>query len=154
MIKATIYIERFGWLVHAYFHKTGYDVDEIMMHLWDLGCDGETAKRAYENLQSDSLNLGLCYSNYRHQESIFVVGKTSSPAEFLNSLNHELVHLQSHICEVFHLDPMGEEIAYAMGDFSMKVYPYIKHLLCDCNKNNYNYEKKEKNHHYSYYGIG
>lgn len=154
MIKQTIYIEKFGWLVHAYFHKTGYDVDEIMTRLWDLGCDGETAKRAYNNLQSDSLNLGLCYSNYRHKESIFVIGRTSSPAEFLNSLNHELVHLQSHICDVYHLDPKGEEIAYAMGDFSMEIYPKIKHLLSDCRNNDYNYEKEKKCYNHAYYGIG
>ena len=125
-----------------------------MTQLWDLGCDGETAKRAYENLKSDSLNLGLCYSNYRHQESIFVIGKTSSPAEFLNSLNHELVHLQSHICDVYHLDPKGEEIAYAMGDFSMEIYPKIKHLLSDCRNNDYNYEKEKKCYNHAYYGIG
>lgn len=137
MIKQTIYIDKIGWLVHAYFHKTRYDVDEIMMRLWDLGCDGDTARKAFDNLMNDSLNTGLCYSNYRHRESVLVVGKASSAAECFNSFVHELVHLQSHICDVLFLDPKGEEIAYYMGDLSREIYPKISHLLCDCCREGY-----------------
>lgn len=132
MVKQTIYIENFDWVVHAYFHKSHYDVEEIMERLWDLGCDASTARSAYENLTNDELNMGLCYSNYRNKETVLVIGKTSSSAEFLNSLVHELTHLQSHVCNVFCLDPMGEEIAYFTGDLSREMYPSIKGFLCEC----------------------
>lgn len=137
MIKQTIYIEKIGWLIHAYFHKSRYDVDDIMEKLYDLGCDGNTARKAFENLMNDSLNMGLCYSNYRHRESVLVVGKASSAAEFFNSIVHEITHLQSHMCDVMRLDPKGEEIAYYMGDLSREIYPKISHLLCDCCRKHY-----------------
>ena len=154
MIKETVYIERYGWLVHAYFHKSFYDVDEIMEHLWDIGCDGSTAQKAYENLRNDSLNMGLCYSNYGHRETVFVIGRTSSADEFFNSFLHECTHLQSHICSALYLEPAGEGIAYAMGEFSKEVYPKISHLLCDCCRKEYNDGKKEEKTGHSYYGIG
>lgn len=135
MIKQTIYIDSIGWLVHAYFHKTRYDVDEIMERLWDLQCNSEIAQKAFNNLISDSLNMGLCYSNYNTKESVIVVGKASSADEFFNSIVHELSHLQGHICDVIGLDPKGEEIAYYMGDLSRDIYPSISHLLCDCCRN-------------------
>ena len=135
MIKQTIHIDRIGWLVHAYFHKTRYDVDEIMERLWDLQCSSDVAQKAFNNLISDSLNMGLCYSNYHTKESVLVVGKASSADEFFNSIVHELSHLQGHICDVIGIDPKGEEIAYYMGDLSRDIYPSISHLLCDCCRN-------------------
>jgi hypothetical protein len=135
MIKQTIYIDSIGWLVHAYFHKTRYDVDEIMERLWDLQCNSEIAQKAFNNLISDSLDMGLCYSNYHTKESVLVVGRASSADEFFNSIVHELSHLQGHICDVIGLDPKGEEIAYYMGDLSRDIYPSISHLLCDCCRN-------------------
>lgn len=135
MIKHTIYIDSIGWLVHAYFHKTRYDVDEIMEKLWDLGCSSDIAQKAFNNLISDSLNMGLCYSNYHTKETVFVIGRASSADEFFNSIVHELTHLQGHICDVIGLDPKGEEIAYYMGDLSRDIYPSISHLLCDCCRN-------------------
>ena len=135
MIKQTIYIDSIGWLVHAYFHKTRYDVDEIMERLWDLQCSSEIAQKAFNNLISDSLNMGLCFSNYNTKESVLVVGRASSADEFFNSIVHELSHLQGHICDVIGLDPKGEEIAYYMGDLSRDIYPSISHLLCDCCRN-------------------
>lgn len=135
MIKQTIYIDKIGWLVHAYFHKTRYDVDEIMEKLWDLQCNAEIAQKAFNNLISDSLDTGLCYSNYHTKESVLVVGRASSADEFFNSIVHELSHLQGHICDVIGLDPKGEPIAYMTGEIAMEMFPKIQHLMCnDCRK--------------------
>ena len=71
MIKQTVYIDRIGWVVHAYFHKTRYDVDNIMKKLCDLQCNADVARKAFNNLMSDSLDMGLCYSNYQPMSNIF-----------------------------------------------------------------------------------
>ena len=115
-----------------------------MEKLWDLQCNADVAQKAFNNLISDSLNMGLCYSNYYTKESILVIGRASSADEFFNSIVHELSHLQGHICDVIGLDPKGEEIAYYMGDLSRDIYPSISHLLCDCcrNKDYYSWERK------------
>lgn len=132
MIKQTIYIDKLGWLIYAYFHKTMYDVDEIMEKLFDLGCDSNTALSAYNNLVKDELNSGLCYSNYKNKQSVLVIGRTSNAAECFNSFHHELKHLEAHISKVFNFDPLGEDAAYLSGELAMIMFPKIKHLLCDC----------------------
>ena len=144
MIRQKIYIEKYDWVVHAYFAVTTYFTEEIMNMLWDLGCDEGTMKVAHNNLNESGLNTGLCYSNYRRRESVMVIAKTTTPAQFANSLHHELVHLQSHIGQAFHLNPTGEAVAYLSGDIIMQIYPRVKHLLCECCR-----QEKEKSYEYN-----
>lgn len=132
MIRQEIYVKEWDWNIHAFFAVSEYWVEDIMDLLWDMGCDASNAKKAYENLTSGELNNGLCYSNYARKESIMVIAKTSSADEFFNSFLHEMCHLQSHVCDVYHLSPKGEDIAYFTGEVSMQMFPRIKHLLCDC----------------------
>lgn len=132
MIRQKITLPDYGnWEIYAYFAVTKYMTEEIMDCLWDIGCDGQTALQAYRNLASGGLNTGLCYSNYRQKKSVMVIAKTSSAAEFLNSLHHELCHLTAHIGKVYDLDPTGEDIAYLSGEISREMYPKIGHLLCE-----------------------
>lgn len=132
MIRQRIILPHFDdWEIYAYFAVSKYMTDEIMEKLWEIGCDGDTALQAYRNLASCELNTGLCYSNYRQRKSVMVVALTTSAAEFLNSLHHELCHLTSHIGKVFDLDPTGEDIAYLSGEISREMYPKIGHLLCE-----------------------
>lgn len=147
MIRQTLYIKKYDWVVHAYYYVSEYYTNEIMEKLWDLGCDARSAKKAYENLSSGELNTGLCYSNYRNQESVLVIAKTSSPDELFNSIHHELCHLQSHIANVYRLNPLGEEVAYLTGEIAKEMYPKISHLLCECcrkNKIGYGTEKEKQ----------
>lgn len=142
MVKQEIYIEKYDWTIYAFYHSTHYDIDDIMECLWCVGCDSSTAKRAYKNLCEDSLDMGFCYSNYKERKSVFVVGKTSSAAEFANSWHHELSHLQAHIAEAYNLDPLGEPIAYLTGDIAMEMFPKIKTFLCDsCRRKIYSQNK-------------
>lgn len=137
MIVQDIYIKEYDWLLHAFFAVDEYYTNDIMERLWDMGCDSEHASRAYDNLTSGELNSGLCYSNYDRRETVLVIALTSSAAEFLNSLLHELVHFQSHVQYALSLDKKGEEVAYLVGDVVSLMYPKIKHLLCDCCRSKY-----------------
>lgn len=132
MIRQTIYIDKYDWIVNAYFYVSEYYTEEIMDKLWELGCDATTAKKVYHNLTSNELDTGLCYSNYRKQESILVVARTSSAEEFFNSIVHEITHLQSHIAHINKLNPTGEEVAYLAGEISREMFPKVKSLMCDC----------------------
>lgn len=138
MIKQEIYIEKYDWTIHAFYHHTHYDIDDIMECLWMVECDSKTARKAYENLSSGELNTGLCYSNYHNKETVFVIAKTSNSCQFANSWHHEMCHLIAHIGRVYNLDPLGEESAYLSGEISMKMFPAIKDFLCEgCRKNIY-----------------
>lgn len=134
MIRQIITLPRYNdWKIYAYYATTQYAVDEIMERMWEIGVDSKRAKEAYDNLTSGKLNSGLCYTNYRQRKSVFVVAITSSPAEFFNSLVHEVaVHLCMHIATALRIDVKSENYAYLVGDLCGEIYPAVKHLLCDC----------------------
>ena len=69
MIRQKIKIEKYDWKIYAYYAISTYYIDEILEHLWEIGVDGENAKRAYENLSENKLDTGLCYSNFAKRKS-------------------------------------------------------------------------------------
>ncbi len=130
MIRQTIYLERaHGWKVTAFYAVTHYEMEEIMQALTSAGADESSLDRAYENLSSDNLNTGLCYSG--NGESVLVISCVTSPAQFLNSLVHELHHLASHIASALGYDQKGEEVCYIGGETAKQMYPVASKFLCE-----------------------
>ena len=130
MIRQTIYLERaHGWKVTAFYAVTHYEVDEIMRTLAEAGADDKSLDRAYENLSSGDLNTGLCYSG--NGESVLVISCASSPAQFLNSLVHELHPLASHIASALGYNQKGEDACYIAGEAAEKMYPVANRFLCE-----------------------
>lgn len=64
--------------------------------------------------------------------SIIIVSNTSSPAQFMNSYDHERYHLVTHILEEFNIDPYSEETAYLTGNIGQLMFPKAKRFLCKC----------------------
>ena len=143
MVCKELYVERYDWIVHTFFDVDESCAEEIMDVLFNINCSAETARVAFDKITSGKKNVGLCFTNYKMRESVLVVSKSTSSAEFINSLHHELVHLPSHIAHECNLDPQGEEIAYLSGDIIMRIYPHVAYLLCDKCRNKYlDYEKE------------
>lgn len=133
MIRQKITLHKYdGWEIYAYFSVTTYYIDEILEHLWHLGIDGSNALSAYQNLSKNSIDSGLCYSNYAKKKTVLVVAQSSSAKEFINSMTHEASHACTHIATALHIDLRGEDYAYMVGDLCMEMYDKVKHLLCDC----------------------
>lgn len=134
MIRQTIYLDcAGGWKVTCYYAVTHYEVDEILRTLAEAGADDKSLDRAYKNLSSGNLNTGLCYSG--NGESVLVISCASSPAQFLNSLVHELHHLASHIASALGYDQKGEEACYIAGETAERMYPVANKFLCEhCRK--------------------
>ena len=80
---------------------------------------------------ADKKNTGFTYSNYRNRESVVVISKTTSAAQFFNTTMHEVKHLSSHIAKACGYDEESEEIAYIVGNLAETIYPDISHLLCE-----------------------
>lgn len=130
MIRQQFTLDRAGgWLVTAYYAVTHYEVDEILHTLAEAGADDKSLERAYDNLSSGNLNTGLCYSG--KGESVLVISCASSPAQFLNSLVHELHHLASHIASALGYDHKGEETCYIAGETAEKIYKVASKFLCE-----------------------
>lgn len=132
MIRQILYLPKYHWRVTAYYAVSCYWTREIMHELNRLHANEEVIESAYRNMASCALDTGLCYSNSAMHESVLVIAKTSTAAEFFNSFEHEFQHLKGHISSALGFDPNGEEVAYMSGELARDIYPMIKHLLCDC----------------------
>lgn len=133
MLRQKIKLPQYDdWEVYAYYAVTTYHIDEIMERLWSIGIESQNARQAFDNLSSGKLDTGLCYSNYASRKSVIVVALTSSAEEFFNSLSHEIAHACVHISSALGLDLKSEDFTYLVGDLSMRAYPKVKELLCEC----------------------
>lgn len=147
MIYRELYIPKYDWLVHIYYAVTCYWTDEIMMRLYNVGCPQNKLKESYKNLMACKLDTGLTYSNYSNRETVMVVGLTSSPSEFMNSLDHEKKHLEAHIAKAMGMNPWGEEVAYLAGNIMRDLTSDIHMFICSCHKHQKEKLcKKRKNH--------
>lgn len=131
MIRQEFYLPRYGWHVSVYYSVTTYWTREIMDELRRVGCRGESLRRACRNLESGNLNTGITYSNFGRRDTVMVISRTSSPAEFLNSWEHEKKHLARHIEQTYGIDPFGEEAAYLEGTIAQKMFPVAKKFICE-----------------------
>ena len=133
MIHQQIILEKYdNWVIDVYYGVTRFHVDEIMTQLHKLGCDGRSAKKAYENLSSGDLNTGLTYSNYHNHHTVMVVGIADSPEQFANSLTHEIGHIVAHIGKTYGLDMYGEEVCYLAGKIAQATFVVAKNFMCEC----------------------
>lgn len=134
MVTSEIYIKRYNWKVEIYYAVTKYYTNRIMQSLNSINCPSHIKKRIFSNLIKSNMDTGFTYSNKDRQSTIMVIGLYSSPAQFLNSFEHELRHLVDDIAETFNLDSHGEEVAYLTGDLNSALWEDIhKFVCCKCN---------------------
>lgn len=132
MVHREIYIKKYDWLVHVYYAVTCYWVDEIINQLKSIHCPESILRKSYHSLKACQLDTGITYSSYRLKETVMVIGLTSSPEEFMNSLDHERKHLEAHIAQAYNIPPYGEEIAYLSGDIGQAIFKDVQMFICDC----------------------
>lgn len=132
MITRRLYIKKYDWKVKIFYSVTCYWTASILRALRSIGCPEEYLRTSYENLSSCQLDTGITYSNYERRRTVMVINKTSSPAEFLNSFDHERKHLEAHIAQAYGIDPWGEEIAYLSGEIARDLTPDVQDFICPC----------------------
>lgn len=131
MIRTEIEIK--GWHVIVWMAVDNIYIERIIDDVKAIG--GKNLKRVRTSL--DSLckrNHGLTYTAYDFQSSVMVIGKTTSKAEFLNTLTHEICHLALHLSKYFNLNPYSEEVCYMAGDIAFALYREASLMMCDCHK--------------------
>lgn len=132
MIRTTLYISKYDWIVHCYFAVDDYYAHEICSMLAHIGASRRIQADAWNSMCNGSMNSGITYSNYDRRRSVMVTQITSSSQEFFNSFVHETGHLATHIAIADGIDLKGEEVRYIQGDVAMALFPHCKELLCDC----------------------
>ncbi len=131
MIRQVFDIPQYRWTVTVYYAVTGYDVRRIMRGLRQIGCGEYDLRRAYRNMTSGAADTGLTYSNAELRQTIMLIGRTTTAAQFQNSLDHEKGHLCRHISQAMHIDPYGEEAEYLAGYVGQRMFEVARMFLCD-----------------------
>lgn len=106
-------------IMHA-VQRNGYDVHskdamKVRRHLRDFGCSGIPLEDACNLVLEGEPNKGITYSNVDIRKTVVVIGWTTSKAEYMNSLSHEMLHVVQHISEQFLINMYGEEACYLLG---------------------------------------
>ena len=131
LLGQEFYLHDYDWNVKVFYVIDNVPIEYIIEELQAIGCSDIDLDEVFKNLEDNSKNRGVTYSNTSAHESIIVIGETSCPAEFQNSFDHEKHHLAVHIAKFFNLDPYGEEIAYLVGDIGLQMFPVAKRFLCE-----------------------
>lgn len=132
MIHHDLYFKRKDWTVHCFFAVTADNAAEILPLLFDIGISLEQYSRAKKHLLSSVKNAGMTYSNLDKRESVFIIGKASSPSEILNTFSHELRHLVDDIAIASNTPLSGEDVGYMTGDLALAMASKLLYLACEC----------------------
>ena len=75
------------------------------------------------------LNTGFTYTDYKKKRSIVGISNATSNAQLLNTVTHEVKHLQSHICSYYNVKEDSEEAAYLTGYIIQMMYKVFGKLI-------------------------
>ena len=118
------------WRVEFYFAPDGYEVDELLDRLYDMGANAGIMRQAMTLMESEQPNTGFTFPNPYEYEAMVVVGPTTSGDEFVNSLVHEVHHLAVAIAKELGIDLESETPAYIAGDSARELASIICRLGC------------------------
>jgi len=128
-----------SWVVDFLFATGKYDIDGTLACLWDAGAPRWVMEEAENLMLTCEYDCGFTYSkrsDYRFinpdkHRAVVMIGPTSSGAEFLDTLTHEIHHLAVAIADSIGVDLEGETPAYLAGDTMREFADVVCHLGCD-----------------------
>lgn len=119
------------WVVDFLFCEEDYDIDGVIACLYDAYAPDGIMKQAEELMLSCRRNCGLTYSNSFRRRAVVLIGPTTSGAEFINTLSHELYHLSVAIADSLGVDLLGESPAYLIGETMREFAEVVCELGCE-----------------------
>lgn len=128
MIHRTLIIGR--WYVDFLFSVGRDDVQYVMDFLWDAGAREWDILNAKDLMHRCDYDCGFTFSNPDNKRAVVFIGKTSSGAEFTDTLVHELHHLAVAIASELGVDLYSETPAYVAGDAARSLADVICELGC------------------------
>ena len=95
----------------------------------DFTIDGYWKVIVLYNVWLGRLNTGFTHTNFDKKLSIIAISPTKTKAQFINTIVHEIKHLQSHICKYYDVEEDSEDAAYLSGYIIQKMYPFVRKLI-------------------------
>ena len=118
------------WHVEFFFAQDGYDIDALQDRLYDFGASVAIMRQAWGLMESGGNNTGFTFTNPVERLAIVAIGPTTSGAEFLDTLVHEVHHLAVAIASELGIDLESESPAYLSGDSARDLADVICRLGC------------------------
>lgn len=97
----------------------------IVMHKSEAGAKAQAALSILS--QPDK---GMTLTSFTDRMSILFIGRSSTPAQWFDTLIHEIKHLVEHISEYYEVNPKGEPAAYLQGEIGRQLFPIIIQRFC------------------------
>lgn len=101
------------WSITVLYDVTPTDFQEVGEHLSNAGAPQTMIEDAEKNLSG--WNAGYTFSNLANRESVVCIGQATSLREFLNTIDHEVDHVQAHVAEYYGVRLGTEQAAYLQG---------------------------------------
>ena len=112
-----------------------YDVDGILSCLYDAGAPRWVMENAGELMSEGKYNTGFTYTNPEIRRAVVAIGPTTSGAEYIDTLVHEIHHLAVAIASELGIDLESETPAYLAGDSARALAEVVCELGCEhCRK--------------------
>ena len=126
------------WVVDFLFATERYDVDGVLACLKHAAAPRWVLDKAYGLMVSCERDCGftysrggeLTYANPDNFRAVVLIGPTSSGAEFIDTLTHEIHHLAVAIAKSLGVDLEGETPAYLAGDAMRAFADVVCRLGC------------------------
>ena len=131
MVVQVIYLEKYDWLIKAFYEATSDDADLILEELDQIDCEPHIYYNAAEMLENNYLDTGFTYTTPDMRVTFIVMMESSCADEFQNTLDHEKGHAAQHIGYELNLDYEGEEIQYLQGEIGREMFKVAKRFMCD-----------------------
>lgn len=125
MITQSLQLPRYSWRLSILYNVTVNDLDIVLPMLWEKGCSNEGIKDVAIAIVNPNSGFTLTQGRY----SIMGIGWTNSQEEFVNTLVHEINHLQDDICNYYNLPTFGELASTIAGDIAMILYQNLTKYL-------------------------
>ena len=129
MIHRVLQIGR--WTVDFLFAETKYDVEGVVGCLRYYLAPDLVIDEAVSLMEEGGMNTGFFFNNPEIFKALLVVGPTSSGAEFLNTITHEIHHLAVAVASQLGVELNSESPAYLAGDSAMALAEVVCELGCE-----------------------
>ena len=113
MIKRIINIKDY-WTIIIFLNINYNKYNIIEDELLKLNASYDVIDEIYDTISFD-YNKAFAYTNLKLRTSLIGINKTTDIEEMLDSIVHEVDHVQADICEYYNVPLNSEDAAYLIG---------------------------------------
>lgn len=111
------------WNVTVLYDVWPQDLSATARLFRSVGASQKMIDEAADNLSG--WNAGYTITAMEWRESIVCIGRATSLREFLNTVDHEVDHVQAHVAEYYDVELGTEQAAYLQGYIGGRLLEFV-----------------------------